>query len=270
MKSKNIKKGLLASALLCGALLVGCGNTTVKKDTDTLYQVALLQSLTAGQYDGVVTVEELSKHGDIGLGTFDAINGEMIVLDGVVYQALGDGTIAKADMKETVPFATVTYMDEDISVKDFESDDMNALKSQLDDIVKENGANYFYMIRMDGSCDEIKVRSELKQEKPYKSLDVVLASDQREYEYTDSEGTLVALYCPSYMDKLNTPGWHFHYLSADKTTGGHVLDVKGFTGDLKMDKFTEFKMVCPENEIFDSLDLAVDQKDRIKEVEQGK
>lgn len=147
---------------------------------------------------------------------------------------------------------------------------MADLKNKLNEIVKENGSNHFYMIRIDGKCGEIKVRSELKQEKPYKPLDEALATDQREFTYNNSEGTIVGLYCPPYMDGLNTPGWHFHYITKDKKQGGHMLDVKNYTGTLSMDKTSEFDMYCPPNEIFDKLDLTVNQGDRIKEVEQGK
>ena len=64
-----------------------------ENDRETIYQVALLQSLTQGYYDGIIKVSELKEHGDIGIGTFEGVNGEMIVLDGTVYQALGDGTV---------------------------------------------------------------------------------------------------------------------------------------------------------------------------------
>ena len=59
---------------------------------DVLYQVALIQSLVQGYYDGIITVGELKQHGDTGIGTFEGLNGEMIVLDGTVYQAVADGS----------------------------------------------------------------------------------------------------------------------------------------------------------------------------------
>ena len=60
---------------------------------DVLYQVALIQSLVQGYYDGIITVGELKQHGDTGIGTFEGLNGEMIVLDGTVYQAVADGSM---------------------------------------------------------------------------------------------------------------------------------------------------------------------------------
>ena len=88
-----------------------------ENDRETIYQVALLQSLTQGYYDGIIKVSELKKHGDIGIGTFEGVNGEMIVLDGKVYQALGDGKVQEADDNETVPFSNVTFFDKDGSLE---------------------------------------------------------------------------------------------------------------------------------------------------------
>lgn len=47
--------------------------------------------------------------GDIGIGTFDKLNGELIMLDGVVYRAAGDGSVEVVSDEETVPFATLYY-----------------------------------------------------------------------------------------------------------------------------------------------------------------
>ena len=58
------------------------------KNRDVLYQVSLLQSLANGDYTGSVTVGELKQHGDIGIGTFDRLNGEMIMLDGEAHRLI--------------------------------------------------------------------------------------------------------------------------------------------------------------------------------------
>ena len=62
-------------------------------DRETLYQVSTIDALMQGAYEGVQPVSEIRKHGDFGIGTFDALDGEMIVLDGTVYQAKADGKI---------------------------------------------------------------------------------------------------------------------------------------------------------------------------------
>ena len=79
-------KRILLSAFTALSVTSGYSQST-DVNCETMYQVATLQSLMVGNYDGFVSVGELRKHGDIGVGTFERIDGEMIVLDGTVYQA---------------------------------------------------------------------------------------------------------------------------------------------------------------------------------------
>ena len=153
---------------------------------ERIYQVALLQSLVQGYYDGIITVGELKEHGDTGIGTFEGVNGEMIVLDGVVYQALADGSIAVPSDEETVPFSNVTFFEADDSLDLSEILDMAELQSKLNTVVEEKGSNLFYVVRIDGMFSSLKVRSEYKQEKPYRMLDEALASDQTEFDYENA------------------------------------------------------------------------------------
>ena len=73
----------------------------------TLYQVSTLQGLMAGAFDGVVTFGELRRHGDLGIGTLQGLDGEMILLDGQAWQARADGQVVRVADQQTTPFATV-------------------------------------------------------------------------------------------------------------------------------------------------------------------
>ena len=115
---------------------------------DTLYQVALLQSLVQGYYDGIITVGELKQHGDTGIGTFEGVNGEMIVLDGKIYQALGDGRVIVAPDKTIIPYATVTFFDQDAAVALKDIKDKAAFEKVLNETVQKQGANSFYMVKL--------------------------------------------------------------------------------------------------------------------------
>ncbi len=240
---------------------------TAAQDTETLYQVALLQSLTQGYYDGIIKVSELKKHGDTGIGTFEGVNGEMIVLDGTVYQALDDGSVKVADDNETVPFSNVTFFDADITEDISDIKDVNGLKTALDKIVSAKGGNLFYMVKVDGTFEKMFVRSELKQQKPYKTLDKALETDQREFTYENIKGTIVGLYCPDYMGGLNAAGWHFHFLSEDKAKGGHILDLSFANAKARLDATPTFAMTLSDNGEFQKMELAKDVNDAIKKVE---
>lgn len=261
----------ITAILLTAAMMVPLTACSAQQqsayDRETIYQVALLQSLTQGYYDGIIKVSELKEHGDIGIGTFEGVNGEMIVLDGKVYQALGDGTVKEADDNETVPFSNVTFFDKDSSEELSNIGDVNALKEKLTAIVEANGRNLFYFVKVSGTFNQMNVRSELKQEKPYKTLDKALETDQREFSYDNISGTVVALYCPDYMNGLNTPGWHFHFISDDKTKGGHILDLKFDKATAEYDATPEFEMCLTDNNDFQQMELSKDVSDAIKKVE---
>ena len=261
-----MRKFLITLLLLLFSLLIGCSyGETVK--SDRLFQVALLQSLMQGEYDGIVTVGELKQYGNTGIGTFQGVNGEMIVLDGIVYRAIWDGSVEVAPDDETVPFSNVTFFDTDIKAEHVNAASSGELKSILNSIVRKHGRNQFYMAKITGLMPSILVRSELEQHEPYKPLNDALKTDQREFTYSDIKGTVVALYCPDYMDGLNSAGWHLHFISEDRQKGGHVLDMVVQDGVLELDIISEFAMVVPNRDSFNAKSLATDMKEAIEQVE---
>ena len=243
---------------------------TPEQNRDVMYQVSLLQSLAYGDYCGSVTVKELKQHGDIGIGTFNRLNGELIMLDGEVYRATGDGCIEIVSDDETVPFCIVTYMGSDETKHLSDIPDYDAFCKQLDQMVDEKGINRFYMIRVDGMFRKVNVRSVYAQEEPYKRLAEVMEKDQTFFDYKDVEGTLVGLYCPPYMAGLNAVGWHFHFISKDKTKGGHVLGLDVDDAGLVRHDINGFQIQLPKTEKIDSFDFTVDQSDDIKRIETNK
>ena len=237
------------------------------KNRDILYQVSLLQGLTLGDYCGSITAAELKQHGDTGIGTFNRLNGELIMLDGVIYRAAGDGNVEMVSDDETIPFSVVTFLDADETKNLRDIPDFDALCGELDKMVQERGINRFYMIRIDGMFRQIYVRSVNAQEEPYKRLTEVLACDQTFFTYENIEGTMVGVYCPPYMSALNAVGWHLHFISGDKTKGGHVLGVHIADAVLNWDDIDGFEVKLPQNEMFAGFDLTVDQSEDIKKVE---
>lgn len=241
----------------------------VSADRETINQVSLLQGLTFGDYNGSVPVSRLKELGDTGIGTFDALNGELIMLDGVVYRAAHDGSVEEVADEETIPFSNVTFFDSDEEFTLSGIDNVDTLKSELDKKVSEAGENRFYMIKATGTFSKMQVRSELPQKEPYKPLAEVLETDQTVFDYENIDGTVVGLYCPAYMNDLNAVGWHFHFVSDDRLSGGHVLDLEAEELDVSMDRTDSFSMVLPDNDMFNGFDLTIDQSDDIKKVETG-
>jgi acetolactate decarboxylase len=78
-----------------------------EREPHVLFQASTIGALLDGAYDGDVTFAELAEHGDLGLGTLNALDGEMIALDGRFYRADASGTIREVDPGERTPFAVL-------------------------------------------------------------------------------------------------------------------------------------------------------------------
>lgn len=254
-------------AVILVLLSAGCVFAQETAKSDQLFQVALLQSLMQGEYDGVISVGSLKTYGDTGIGTFQSVNGELIMLDGVVYRALWDGSVEVAPDDETVPFTNVTFFDADVTKNNVRTESSSALKDIMTEMANANGRNQFYMAKVTGKFSSMLVRSELPQKQPYRHLDDALKTDQREFTYENIRGTIVALYCPDYMSGLNSEGWHLHFVSEDKTKGGHVLNLSAEDANIEMDVISEFNMIVPNRDSFNEKGLSVNMKEAIEEVE---
>ena len=262
----------LATIVLIILVIVfsSCSSTTgIEEELDSLYQVSMLNALMLGDYDGFVTLRELSTKGNLGIGTFDGLDGEMIFLDGVMYKALLTGAVEQQPMDETTPFAVATYFTTDFGLESTALfKDIEAFKEQLDTLVESNSADFncFYAATITGTFSMVHVRSVPPQEKPYKVLSQIAAT-QPEYIYEDIEGTIVAFRSPEYVDKINLPGWHLHFISEDKSKGGHLLDATMQGGTFALDEIREFEMVLPDRESFASMAVATDLQAQTVKVE---
>lgn len=249
--------------------LIGCGckHDCANADKDNLYQVSTLQALMMGYYDAVSTVGDLKKNGDIGIGCFVGVNGELIMLDGVVYQAIHDSTVLTPSDDTSIPYATVSFFEADMTETLENVADIESLKEQLDKIVTENGKNLFWFVRIDGEFENLEYRSEYEQHKPYKPLAKAMETDQTFFHNDKQSGTIVGLWCPNYMTQLNSYGWHFHFITADKKNGGHLLGVTAKNVTAKLDKTPRFRMKLSEQSDFQDLPLHTDMSKDMYEVE---
>ena len=213
-------------------------------DRDVIFQTAPFQSLSVGVYDGLFSFAALKEHGDFGLGTFNALDGEMIYVDGVFYQIKQDGKVAPVPGAVLTPFAMVTFFDEDQRIEAVNVESLAGLGQAID--CHRPTKNLFYALRVDGVFDYIKVRSVPAQKKPYCPLADAIKG-QAVFEYKNIPGTLVGFWSPSFFDKVSVPGYHFHFISTAKDVGGHVLDVRFRALNVQMDRCLALMVITPEN-----------------------
>ena len=180
---------------------------------------APINAIVEGFYTANTTMAELKERGDFGLGTFNYLDGEMVLLDGLIYQIRSDGEVRVVPDEEKSPFACVTFFSPD-TVEDLEgavaAGDIGRV---LDRLIPS--ANMLYAIRMDGRFKYMKTRSAPRCESYTPLVDAV--KKQTIFELTDVEGSLAGFYTPRFMEQLNAPGYHLHFLTADRLHGGHVL-----------------------------------------------
>lgn len=75
----------------------------------TLYQHGTLALLVPGLLKGTMTMGDLLKHGDTGIGTGEGLDGELIILNGKPYQVAADGKVNVVPDSFTMPFANIHY-----------------------------------------------------------------------------------------------------------------------------------------------------------------
>jgi acetolactate decarboxylase len=239
--------------------------SSVPQDRETLYQVSTIDALMQGVYDGIQPVGEIKKHGDFGIGTFDALEGEMIVLDGVVYQAKSDGRVYSVPDNTTTPFATVTYFEPDFNATIGRP--MNFSWFSTDMSARLPSQNMIYAVRMQGTFPHVKIRAIPAQQKPYPTL-TDAAKNQSVYTYADARGTVVGFYTPVFFKGINVAGYHLHFISDDRHTGGHILDFEvPANTEVEYDITPEFEMLLPTKGAFIGVDLSQDLSQRLARVE---
>lgn len=235
------------------------------------YQVSTLQALALGFSKSVVTVGELLRHGNLGLGTFEDVDGEMIVLDGKCYRAKDNGDVELAQDNRGVPFAAVCNFKSTRSEKFGKMNTIDQLKEWLTlRIEEEFGLNSMYAVKIDGEFAKVDARSESGTRAHHLSLKDALSVTQKAFIFENIAGSLVCVYYPDYMNGINAAGWHMHFLSEDKKNGGHVFDVSIIRANAAFCRITSLEIQIPDTPAFDTYALKNASQDEIKSVEQGK
>jgi len=220
----------------------------------SIYFCAPVNALVEGIYRQKIPFTEIKKHGDFGLGTFDDLDGEMVMFDGKIYQITSDGVAAVVDDATLTPFSCVTFyspvshdsLDRRTPYPEFQAWLYSLLPS----------LNIFYAIRIEGTFSSMKVRSVPRQEN-YRPLAEV-AKDQPIFEYQEIEGTLVGFYTPAFMGSVSVPGLHLHFLSRDRHHGGHLLECTPANINAGIQFITALELAMPMNFDYLSCDFQRD------------
>jgi acetolactate decarboxylase len=223
-----------------------------EEPNDSLFQASVFEALLEGVYEGDLTYEELKKHGDFGLGTFNRLDGEMVALDGVFYRIDSEGKVSIAEDSMKSPFAVVTFFDSNEKLVPDQKLNCKELKRLIEEALPTN--NIFYAIKISGDFEYMKTRSVHAQEKPYPPVSEVV-KEQSEFDLNNLKGTIVGYWMPVYIGGLSQAGFHFHFISDDKKSGGHVLECKTQNVVIDIDHIRDFQVELPETDGFDNINV---------------
>ena len=207
-----------------------------------LFQTSTIEALLGGAFDGDVSLSEILEHGDLGLGTLNGLDGELIVVDGQAWKANPDCTLIRAPASSRTPYAVVVPFSPGPTI---------ALRGPLQygDLGRAVGHRLEGMtrpiaVRIDGRFERVRVRSVPKQRRPYPQLAEALAQ-QRISDLLNVSGTLVGFGFPDALDGIEMIGWHLHFATKDRTRGGHVLGFALRDGVAHLDDLTELHIELP-------------------------
>ncbi len=244
------------------ALAAGCA----APPSDTITQVATIDALLAGVYDGHLSLAELAEYGDFGIGTFQDLDGEMVLLDGIFYQVRSDGRVYRPELSVATPFATVIEFSPDYQEELTGPLTMAGLEEKIRKVIPTR--NLFGAFQVRGGFSRMKTRSVPAQKKPFPPLAGVTAN-QPVFELGEARGTLIGFYSPDFVRGVNVPGFHMHFLADNLSGGGHVLDFELAEGLLEVDTVHDaLKILLPVKSAgFATADLTLNREEELEQVD---
>lgn len=214
-----------------------------EREAHVLFQASTIGALLEGAYDGDLSFAELAEHGDLGLGTLNGLDGEMIALEGRFYRAALDGAVNEIAPDEHTPFGVVTCFAPTVDVELPGWMEHDALLAEVDALIGDGGTSC--ALRVDGRFELVRARSVPRQQPPYRPLIEVVA-DQHVFELSDVVGTMVGFRFPDYAEGIEVGGYHLHFIDEARERGGHVLDLRS-SGPLRvsLDPSSELHVELP-------------------------
>ncbi|WP_370451994.1 acetolactate decarboxylase [Corynebacterium sp. 320] len=224
----------------------------------TIFQNSLMTALLDGIYDGEMTVGELLGKGNFGLGTFDALDGEMVIVDGICYQLRHDGTATLADLQAGSPYAVCTNFVPRIRRRAPKNITRADLSGFIDEMTPSE--NYMYAVRITGRFSRVTTRTVVKQQQPYRPM-TEATDDDAEQIFDNVSGVIAGFRTPIYEKGISVPGCHVHFIDDDRTVGGHVLDFTLEEGKIELCPGTDLELRLPLTREFSAANLAPEDID---------
>lgn len=241
---------------------------TTQAKHNILYNYGIIDAFIGGLYRGSLPIKELKLKGDFGLGAPDMLDGELTMLNGKAYQTKATGETVVLHNDHKTSFSTVTFFKADtvfyVNNATEQKDLLEIIESKL------TNKNAMYAIKITGDFSNVRTRAfPPVKEEPFPVLSTIL-DKQQFFEFQNTTGTLVGYHLPEYLNGINSKGFHFHFLSTDKTQGGHVLDFTGKDLKIEIAELKSFELEIPTDKDFQNFKFDAKDNEALKRVEQGK
>jgi acetolactate decarboxylase len=237
-----------------------------ERQPHVLFQASTIGSLLDGAYEGDLTFAELARHGDLGLGTLNALDGEMIALEGAFLRADADGRIHRVGGEQRTPFAVVTRFRPTVDVRLDGPLYHEELLARIDETAPAGASSW--AVRLDGAFERLRLRSVPRQSRPYRPLAEVIA-DQHELVLEQARGTMVGFRFPGYVEGIEVGGYHLHFVDELRVRGGHVLDSRFAGGRLRLDPSEDLHVELPPGVELADPELSESTHEAVARVEHG-
>lgn len=239
-----------------------------QRQYNQLFTAGHASAFIGGLFNGFYPYQALLQHGDFGLGAPHQLDGELLVLDGKIYQTQASGKTFEIKPIGETPFSVVNFFKADQTVRVTRTLSKDQLYAYLDSILPQQ--NNVYAIHIKGYFAEVQTRAfPIATVQPYPPLASMLPLQQF-FNFKEIEGDLVGYRIPTYLEGPNISGYHFHFLSKDRKGGGHIINL--FTGPItiEIDELNVFSVALPTTADFKNFDFKKDRREEVKRVENGK
>lgn len=218
---------------------------TKEENSDLFYHYSIWYVFVNKIFEGDLTAKELKTKGDIGLGSYTLLDGELIMLDGKLYQAREDGTVTQPKDDAKIVYANATFFDTEQSFTIDKVDNYENLRAKIN--AELPSKNIFYSFKIHGNFKKMKCGGLHKQEKPFVDGLDVLIPNRPIFERANFSGTMVGFFCPEFIGNINVAAYHLHFISDDEKFAGHVMEFEAENLTVEIDYMYEYQFVVPKS-----------------------
>ena len=217
-----MRRSLTAVVVACigAVLLLAPATASAADDRTWVVQAGTYDYLASPDYDGLATVGSVIRDQTLGLGTFDHLDGEFVLVGGVPYRIGIDGIPRRADADSTTPFLEAIRFAPDRSGPVAPGTTCANLTAAVNALAATDSG--IVAVRVRGTFASLVTRSVPAQPEPHPTLTAAVAG-QTQFDLGERRAVLVGFRTGPDLAGTGAPGLHLHGVTADRAAGGHVL-----------------------------------------------